>query len=126
MSPLEITLLAVSILVITLVFGFAATHKGTNRRLEELSPPVLAAIRISLGVVFALLGVVGSLLPVMQGWVFFLLAVLVLFPQSRFAVRICEKAEPRAPKIVAWLRKIGVGIPRVPPADSDRGTMRAQ
>lgn len=87
---------------------------------------MLAVIRISLGVVFALLGVVGSLLPIMQGWVFFLLAVLVLFPQSRFAVRACEKVEPRAPRIVGWLRRIGVGVPRVPPADPDRDTMRAR
>lgn len=66
-------------------------------------------IRISLGVVFTALGVVGSVLPVMQGWVFFLLAVLVLFPQSRFATRTLEKIEPRMPRVTRWLRRVGVG-----------------
>jgi len=64
-------------------------------------------IRILLGILFMILGVVGVLLPIMQGWVFFLLAFLVLFPQHRWAQKALEKAEPKAPRIVAWLRRIG-------------------
>jgi hypothetical protein len=82
---------------------------------------MLIILRISLGVVFGILGVIGSLLPVMQGWVFFLLAALVLFPQSRFAVRACEKIEPRMPRLVGWLRRLGVGMPL-----PVRGTMPAE
>ena len=72
---------------------------------------MIFAIRIILGVVFTILGIVGSVLPIMQGWVFFLLAALVLFPQSRFAVKVLGKIEKKAPRIVAWLRRLGVGVP---------------
>lgn len=64
-------------------------------------------IRILLGILFTILGVVGVFLPVMQGWVFFLLAFLVLFPQHRLAIKALEKVEPKAPRVVAWLRRIG-------------------
>ena len=74
---------------------------------------MLLIFRIILGIVFTILGVIGSLLPIMQGWVFFLLAALVLFPQSRFAVKACNKIEPRVPRIVAWLRRHGIGTIRV-------------
>lgn len=69
------------------------------------------AIRIALGIVFTILGVIGSILPIMQGWVFFLLAGLVLFPQSRFAVKSLDKIEKRMPRAVAWLRRLGIGVP---------------
>ncbi|HJQ39914.1 MAG TPA: hypothetical protein VKB93_22455 [Thermoanaerobaculia bacterium] len=61
--------------------------------------------RIVLGVVFTILGVIGSVLPIMQGWIFFLLAFLVLFPKHKFAIKALEKVEKRAPRFVAWLRK---------------------
>jgi uncharacterized protein len=64
-------------------------------------------IRILLGILFTILGVIGVFLPIMQGWVFFLLAFLVLFPQHRLAIKALEKAEPKAPRVVAWLRRIG-------------------
>ncbi len=69
-------------------------------------------LRITLGIVFAILGVIGSLLPIMQGWIFFLLAGLVLFPQSRFAIRSLDKIESRMPRMVARLRRWGIGVPR--------------
>ena len=72
---------------------------------------MIFALRIFLGVVFIILGVIGSILPVMQGWVFFLLAALVLFPRSSFAIKACDKIEPKMPRLVAWLRSMGVGIP---------------
>jgi uncharacterized membrane protein YbaN (DUF454 family) len=67
-------------------------------------------IRIGLGIVFTILGVVGSLLPIMQGWIFFLLAAVVFFPQSRFAVKTLDKAERKLPRFVAWLRRWGIGV----------------
>ena len=77
---------------------------------------MLLILRIALGIVFFILGIIGSLLPIMQGWIFFLLSVLVLFPRSRFAVKACDKIEPRLPRLVARLRRWGIGIP-----DGDRG-----
>ena len=73
---------------------------------------MILILRIILGIVFAILGVIGSLLPVMQGWIFFLLAVLVLFPRSRFAVKSLGKIERRMPRVVARLRRWGIGVPR--------------
>lgn len=82
---------------------------------------MLLALRIALGIVFTILGVIGSLLPIMQGWIFFLLAALVLFPKSRFAIKACDRIEPRMPRLVAWLRRRGIGIPAGP---RDRDTIR--
>jgi uncharacterized membrane protein YbaN (DUF454 family) len=76
-------------------------------------------LRITLGIVFAILGVIGSLLPVMQGWIFFLLAVLVLFPQSRFAVKSLDKIERRMPRLVARLRRWGIGVHRAHEHEQD-------
>jgi uncharacterized membrane protein YbaN (DUF454 family) len=75
-------------------------------------------LRIVLGIVFTILGIIGSILPIMQGWIFFLLAFLVLFPKSKFAIKALEKVEKRAPRLVAWLRKMGVGT--APPQDTIR------
>jgi uncharacterized membrane protein YbaN (DUF454 family) len=69
-------------------------------------------LRITLGIIFAILGVIGSLLPIMQGWIFFLLSILVLFPQSRFAIKSLDKIEKRMPRMVARLRRWGIGVPR--------------
>jgi uncharacterized membrane protein YbaN (DUF454 family) len=69
-------------------------------------------LRITLGLVFAILGVIGSVLPIMQGWVFFLLSALVLFPKSRFAVKAVQKAENRMPRLVSRLRRWGIGVPQ--------------
>ena len=82
---------------------------------------MLLILRISLGIVFFILGIIGSLLPVMQGWIFFLLAALVLFPRSRFAIKACQKIEPKMPRLVARLRRWGIGIP---PEDPDHDTIR--
>ena len=121
MSPLEIALLAISLLLIVVIFVAELLHAhGTGS--ARLSPPMLLFLRITLGIVFAILGVIGSLLPIMQGWLFFLLAVLVLFPQSRFAVKALDKVEPRMPRLVAWLRRMGIGTHR----DDEGDTIRAE
>jgi uncharacterized protein len=82
---------------------------------------MLLILRIALGIVFFILGIIGSLLPIMQGWIFFLLSALVLFPRSRFAVKACDKIEPKMPRLVARLRRWGIGIPD---ARRDRDTIR--
>jgi uncharacterized membrane protein YbaN (DUF454 family) len=81
---------------------------------------MLLALRIFLGIVFAILGVIGSILPIMQGWIFFLLAALVLFPKSRFAVKALEKIGPRMPRLVARLRRWGIGV------ESQQESLRAR
>jgi len=80
---------------------------------------MILALRITLGIIFAILGVIGSLLPIMQGWIFFLLSILVLFPQSRFAVKSLDKIEKRMPRMVARLRRWGIGVPRAEKNDDE-------
>ena len=106
MPGLETILFAVSVLAIVALFTIELM------RLPKLPAPVLVALRITLGIVFIILGIIGGFVPIMQGWIFMLLAVLVLFPQSRFAIRSLDKIEKKAPRIVAWLRRIGVGVHR--------------
>lgn len=69
----------------------------------------MLVLRIGLGTIFFLLGIVGSLLPVMQGWIFFLLSFLLFFPRNRFTQMILAKAEPKLPRVVANLRRLGIG-----------------
>jgi len=71
---------------------------------------MIFSLRIALGAAFAILGVVGSLLPILPGWAFFILSALVLFPRSRFAVKLLAKVEPKMPRLVAWLRRAGIGV----------------
>lgn len=70
----------------------------------------MLVLRITLGIICIILGIIGSVLPVMQGWIFFLLAALVLFPNSNFAKKALAKIEPKLPGLCRWLRKIGVGV----------------
>lgn len=111
MSGLEVTILTVSILAIIGVFA-AEILRNHSHLLDRLPRPMLHAMRITLGFVFLGLSVVGALLPILQGWIFFLLALLMFFPQSRVAVGVLDKAEPRVPRVVRFLRKHGIGTHR--------------
>ena len=66
-------------------------------------------LRLALGVVFLVLAVIGGLVPILQGWIFFLLAILVLFPKARFTEKILVKAETKVPRVVRFLRRMGIG-----------------
>src|SRR5688572_24718493 len=108
---LEIALLIVSVLAILVVFAIELLR---HHRPFRLRGPMLFVLRITLGILFLILAVIGGFVPIMQGWIFFLLAILVLFPKSRFAVRALEKAEPKMPRLVARLRRYGIGRPDDP------------
>lgn len=109
MTRTEIILLVSSILVIMLLFGGAMVRLHVHRS-DTLGAPMSFALRLFLGIVFIILGIIGGLLPFLQGWVFMLLAVLVLFPQSRFAIKAIDKIEPKMPRLVAWLHRLGIGL----------------
>lgn len=109
MTWLEWTLLGTSALVIVWIFG---GKLWAGRGSIKLPQPVIFALRIVLGIVFLILGIIGGFLPIMQGWIFILLAILVLFPQSRFAIKALDKIERKMPRMVAWLRRRGIGVPR--------------
>lgn len=107
----EIGLLVVAVLTIAAIF----THAILRRRNARLHPSMIFILRITLGIVFFLLGIIGSLLPIMQGWIFFLLSALVLFPRSRFAIKACDKIETKMPRLVARLRRMGIGVHETAP-----------
>jgi uncharacterized membrane protein YbaN (DUF454 family) len=66
-------------------------------------------LRWSLGIVFSILGVAGVILPVLQGWVFFLLALLMFFPNHRKAAALVSKLDRKWPRTAAFFRRLGVG-----------------
>jgi len=103
------TLFGISVLAIVVIFAAEILY-DRGVRLNTLPPTMLLVLRIALGVVFTILGVIGSVLPIMQGWIFFLLAVLVLFPKSNFAIKSCQKIQGRMPRLVARLHKWGIGV----------------
>ena len=111
MGALEWTSFGVALAVIVTIFVTEAL-RGRGRPSTTLPAPMILALRITLGIIFAILGVIGSLLPIMQGWIFFLLSILVLFPQSRFAVKSLDKIEKKMPRMVARLRRWGIGVHR--------------
>ena len=111
MPGLEIALFALSVVAILAILVTEAL-RGRGRASAKLPAPMVLFLRITLGIVFAILGVIGSLLPIMQGWVFFLLSALVLFPQSKFAIKSLDKIEKKMPRLVARLRRWGIGVPR--------------
>ena len=118
MGAVEYALLALSIVAILAIFVTEAL-RGRGRSSAKLPPPMILLLRITLGIVFAILGVIGSLLPIMEGWVFFLLSALVLFPQSKFAIKALDKVERKMPRMVARLRRWGIGVPRANKDDQD-------
>ena len=111
MPGLEIALFALSVVAILAILVTEAL-RGRGRASAKLPAPMVLILRITLCIVFAILGVIGSLLPIMQGWVFFLLSALVLFPQSKFAIKSLDKIEKKMPRLVARLRRWGIGVPR--------------
>jgi uncharacterized membrane protein YbaN (DUF454 family) len=64
-------------------------------------------LRVALGVLFLILGVIGSILPIMQGWIFLLLAFLMFFPKSAMAKKTLDRVERRMPRLGAWMRRKG-------------------
>lgn len=111
MTRTQIVLLVSSSVVVMLLVAGGMVRAHVHRS-DTLGAPMSLALRLFLAVVFVILGIIGGLVPILQGWVFMLLAALVLFPQSRFAVRALDKVEPKMPRLVAWLHRIGIGIPK--------------
>jgi hypothetical protein len=54
------------------------------------------AVRLPLALVFLMIGVIGGFIPILQGWMFILAALWLLFP---------DHAEQIVEKIKAWLQK---------------------
>lgn len=96
------------IMAVSFSFLSASARLGRSGSSARINVRMLL-FRLTLALVFTILGVIGSLLPILQGWIFFLLAFLVLFPESKFTEGVLHKAEPKLPRVVGWLRRIGIG-----------------
>lgn len=63
-------------------------------------------VRHALGWGFMVLGVVGSLLPILQGWLFFAAGALLLAPEVPFFRRVFCWIEARFPRLKRPLAKL--------------------
>jgi uncharacterized membrane protein YbaN (DUF454 family) len=75
-------------------------------------------LRLTAGLGFTLLGLIGLVLPILPGWIFFPIAGVLLFPRSRFTHRTMRFMDAKTPALATLLRRVGVGEPR--------DTMRAE
>jgi uncharacterized membrane protein YbaN (DUF454 family) len=56
--------------------------------------------------------VVGLILPILPGWIFFPVAAILLFPRSRITARTMQTVDVKMPGLASMLRRMGVGAPR--------------
>jgi uncharacterized membrane protein YbaN (DUF454 family) len=87
-----------------------------NIKIRGSEYDLLPAIRITLGILSFILGIIGAILPVMQGWIFFLISAALFFPRHHFVSRLMKKGEEKVPRFVGWLRRLGVGHAHPEPA----------
>ena len=66
-------------------------------------------IRVALGIVFFLLGMVGVVVPVLPGWIFFALAAVLFVPEHRASLWVLAKVESRSPGFAEFIRRISGG-----------------
>jgi len=63
-------------------------------------------VRLILAVISMVIGVIGLLMPVLPGWLFFGVAMLLLFPNARLSRRVLAKVEEKFPALNRALRFI--------------------
>jgi hypothetical protein len=56
-------------------------------------------LRITLGVILILVGVAGTLIPIVQGWFFLALGVILLVPDEAFLHRMACRFENHFPRV---------------------------
>jgi len=75
------------------------------------------SLRILLGIIFLILAIVGSLVPIMQGWMFLALAFVVLSPDVPLFRKWLFAIKQKYPKlqepmrrVEKWMEKFGLKI----------------
>ena len=63
-------------------------------------------VRIAAGVVMFVLGIVGLVLPVLQGVLFLIISAILLAPYSRWVAKQLDRGERRFPWVAAKARSI--------------------
>jgi len=61
-------------------------------------------VRLFLAGISIIIGIAGLLLPVLPGWLFFGVALLLLFPNAPFARKVLTKIEHRWPRTQRFVR----------------------
>ncbi len=90
------------------------------------SERVLVLVRLSLGIFFLILGIIGLILPVVPQTIFLLLAAVLLFPKHPTVRKLSTKFGPRFPRLFALLRRFGVDTGAVAePAHEDSTSPRS-
>ena len=64
---------------------------------------------MTLGVLCAILGIIGLLLPIVPQTIFFVLAVILLFPDHPKVRKLLDKIELKYPRVINFLEKLGIG-----------------
>ena len=103
---LVITIAVIAVAAVVALVTAVIVHE---RRAGRIHSNRMVALRITVGVILLIVGVIGGFIPILQGWIFILLGFLVLFPHSRAAESILKKADPKVPRVVRFLRRIGIG-----------------
>lgn len=72
---------------------------------------VKRAIRFFLGGIFLVLGIAGCLLPILQGWFFLGLAVLILSRDIRVLANLESRLSSRFPKVGRFFEQLKKAVP---------------
>ena len=63
-------------------------------------------LRFTIVVVCMLIGFVGLIMPFLPGWLFFGVAALLMFPETKLAKKSVDWIAQRAPRVAHALRKL--------------------
>jgi uncharacterized membrane protein YbaN (DUF454 family) len=70
---------------------------------------MILTLRIIIAIISCAIGIAGLILPILPGWLFFLLAFAVLAPQHRYTKSAVVWVEKRAPRMAKTIRWMGMG-----------------
>jgi uncharacterized membrane protein YbaN (DUF454 family) len=72
----------------------------------------MVVLRYVAGIAFLILGVIGLFLPVLQGILFILIGLAILFPRNRYVEQVLTRARSRWPeqaaRMDAWKGRLRV------------------
>lgn len=72
----------------------------------EGSRQLITILRFAIIVVCLIIGVVGLIMPLLPGWLFFGVAALLVFPDAKLARKAVNWIAQRAPRVARVLRKL--------------------
>ena len=72
----------------------------------------MVVLRYVVGIAFLILGVIGLFLPILQGILFILIGLAILFPRNRYVEQLITRARNRWPeqaaRMDAWKERLRV------------------